>query len=81
MGAYDGGDGGVAQEGGHPPNNRLTETCNLSLPMDNRRCFIVHGLPCTFFDTGMMLIKLFADQYPVDISQAQVYSSSRSCVS
>ena len=24
-----GGDGGVAQHGGHTPNNRLTETCSL----------------------------------------------------
>ena len=31
----DGGDGGVAQHGGHTPNNRLIETCSL-------------GLPCTF---------------------------------
>ena len=33
VGAYDGGDdGGVAQDGGPPQNNRLTETCSLSLP-------------------------------------------------
>ena len=33
MGAHDGGDdGGVVQDGGDPPNNRLTETCSLSLP-------------------------------------------------
>ena len=25
-------DGGVAQHGGHTPNNRLTETCSLGLP-------------------------------------------------
>ena len=24
-------DGGVAQDGGHTPNNRLTETCSLGL--------------------------------------------------
>ena len=29
---HDGGDGGVAQHGGHTPNNRLTETSNLGLP-------------------------------------------------
>ena len=28
---HDGGDGGVAQHGGHTPNNRLTETSNLGL--------------------------------------------------
>ena len=29
----DGGDNdGVAQHGGHTPNNRLTETCSLGLP-------------------------------------------------
>ena len=27
----DDGDGGVAQDGGHPPNNRLTEACSLGL--------------------------------------------------
>ena len=26
------GDGGVAQHGGHTPNNRLTEICSLGLP-------------------------------------------------
>ena len=39
MGAHDGGDDndddddddGVAQHGGHNPNNRLTETCGLGL--------------------------------------------------
>ena len=25
-------DDGVAQDGGHTPNNRLTETCRLGLP-------------------------------------------------
>ena len=35
-------DGGVAQDGGHPPNNRLTETCSL-------------GLPCTFLIYDIML--------------------------
>ena len=34
--------GGVPQDGGHPPNNRLTETCNL-------------GLPCTFLIYDIML--------------------------
>ena len=31
---HDGGDGDdeVAQDGGHPPKNRLTETCSLGLP-------------------------------------------------
>ena len=37
VGAYarrdgDGDDGGVAQDGGHTPNNRLTETCSLGFP-------------------------------------------------
>ena len=25
-------DGGVAQDDGHPPNKRLTETCSVGLP-------------------------------------------------
>ena len=28
---HDGGDGGVAQHGGHTPNNGLTEICSLGL--------------------------------------------------
>ena len=28
---HDDGDDGVAQHGGHTPNNRLTETCSLGL--------------------------------------------------
>ena len=31
----DDGDGGVAQHGGHSPNNRLTETCSLGLPCNS----------------------------------------------
>ena len=69
-----GDDGGVAQDGGHPPNNRLTETCGL-------------GLPCTFLIYDIMLwsietcqILLSADQYNVTILRAQVYGSSRSSV-
>ena len=38
----DGDDDGVAQHGGHAPNNRLTETCSL-------------GLPCTFLICDIML--------------------------
>ena len=66
----DGGDGGVAQHGGHTPNSRLIETC-------------CSGLRCTFLIYDMLWsidtcqIKLSADQYHVTISQAQVYSSSR----
>ena len=70
----DGDDGGVAQDGDHTPNNRLTETCSL-------------GFPCTLKIYDIMLwsidtcqIKLSADQYHVTISQAHVYSSSSSCV-
>ena len=39
---HDGGDGGVAQHGGHTPNNRLIEKC---LP----------GLPCTLLIYDIML--------------------------
>ena len=63
-------DGGVGQDGGHPPNNRLTETCSL-------------GLRCTFLIYGIIhtcQIRLFADPYHVTISRAQVNSSSRSRV-
>ena len=67
-------DGGVAQNGSHTPNNRLTETCSL-------------GLQCTFLIFGMMLwstdtcqIKLSTDQYHMTILQARVYSSLRSRV-
>ena len=71
---HDGGNGGVAQHGGHTLNNRLIETC-------------CPGLPCTFLIYDIMLwsidtcqIKLSADQYHVTVSRAQVYSSSRSRV-
>ena len=68
----DGDDGGVAKDVGHPPNNSLTETCSL-------------GLPCLFYDIMLWQldtchIKSFANQYHVIISQAKVYSSSRSRV-
>ena len=66
--------GGVAQDGCHTPNNRLTEACSL-------------GLPCTFLLYVIMLwsidtcqIRLSADQRHVIISRAQVYSLSRSSV-
>ena len=38
----DGDDRGVAKDGGHTPNNRLTETCSL-------------GLPCRFFIYDIIL--------------------------
>ena len=53
-----------AQHGGHTPNNRLAQTCSLVLP-------------CTSL---ILDIHDIADQYHVTISQAQVYSSSRSHV-
>ena len=77
MRAHDGGDfddGGVAQDGGHPPNNRLTETCCLGLPCT----FLIYDIKLRSIDTCQ--IKLAADQFPMTISRAQVYSSSRSCV-
>ena len=63
---------GVAQDGGHTPNNRLTETCNLGLPFTS-----------LILDIHVMISgqnKISADQYHVTTSRAQVYSSSRSRV-
>ena len=70
----DGEDGGVAQDGSHPPNNRLAETRNLGFPFT----FLIYDIPLWSIDTCQ--IKLSADQFYVTISRAQVYSSPRSRV-
>ena len=69
-----GGNGGVAQHGGHTPSDKLTEVCSL-------------GLQCTFLIYDIMLlpigtcpIKLSADQYHKNLSRARIYCSSRSRV-
>ena len=53
-------------------NNRLTDTCSFGLPCT----FLTYDIRLWLFDTCQ--IKLSTDQYHVFISQAQVYSSSRS---
>ena len=67
---YDGGDGGVAQRGGHSPNRRLIETCSVYLVL-----FLIYDIMLWSIDTCQ--IKLSADQYHETISRTQVYSSSR----
>ena len=66
------GDDGVVQDGGHTPSNRLTETCSLGLPFTS----LILDIHVTINDTCQN--KVSADQYHVTISQAQVWSSSRS---
>ena len=61
----------VTQDGSHTSNNRLT--CSLGLP-----CTFSHDIRLWLIDTCQ--IKLSTDQYHVTISQALVYSSSRSRV-
>ena len=68
------GDGGVAQHGGHTPNNRLMEACCPGLPCT----FLIYDIRLWSIDTFQ--IKLSADQHHVTISRAQVYSSSTSRV-
>ena len=63
---------GVAQDGGHTPSNRLTETCSLGLPFTS----LILDIHVTINDTCQN--KVSADQYHVTISRAQVCSSSRS---
>ena len=67
-------DDGVAQDGGHTPSNRLTETCSLGLPFTS----LILDIHVTINDTCQN--KVSADQYHVTISRAQVCSSSRSRV-
>ena len=78
--AHDDDDGGVAQHGGHTPNNRLTETYSLSLVY----CDVQEPCDVYFLSrywTSMLSSidtcqnKVSADQYHVTISQAQVYNS------
>ena len=66
---HDGDDGGVTQDGGHPPNNRLTEICST---------FLIYNIMSWSID--ICQIKLPADQYHMTRSRAQVYSTSRSSV-
>ena len=77
VGVHDGGDDGVEQHGGHPPNNRLIETCSLGLRYiyDIWHHFSIYDIMLWSIDTCQ--IKLFADKYHAIISQAQVYISSR----
>ena len=67
-------DDGVAEDGGHTPSNRLTETCSLGLPFTS----LIWDIHVTINDTCQN--KVSADQYHVTISRAQVCSSSRSSV-
>ena len=62
----------VAQHGGHTPNTRLTETCSLGLQFTSLILHVHVIINCQN--------KVSADQYPVTISWAQVYSLSRSHV-
>ena len=72
---HDGGDNdGVAQHGGHTPNNRLTETCSLGL-LCSSLVLDIH-----VWSTDTCQNKVSADQYHVTILRAQVNSSSRSSV-
>ena len=64
----------VAQDGGHTPSNRLTETCSLGLPFTS----LILDIHVTMYDTCQH--KVSADQYHVTILRAQVCSSSRSHV-
>ena len=65
---------GVAQDGGHTPSNRLTETCSLGLLFTS----LILDIHVTINDTCQN--KVSADQYHVTISRAQGCSSSRSRV-
>ena len=64
----------VAQDGGHPPNNRLTETCSLGLPS----IFLIYDIMLSSIDTCE--IRLSADQYHVTKSRALFHSLWRSRV-
>ena len=75
MGAHDDGDDdddddddddGVAQHGGHNPNNRLTETCSLSLRV------LLRYWTSTLLSIDTCQNKVSADQYHVTISRVQV---------
>ena len=68
---HDEDDDGVAQDGGHTPSNKLTETCSLGLPFTS----LILDIHVTINDTCQN--KVSADQYHVTISRAQVCSSSR----
>ena len=61
-------DDGVAQDGGHTPSNRLTETCSLGLQFTS----LILDIHVTINDTSQN--KISADQYHVSISRAQVRS-------
>ena len=54
----------VAQDGGHTPNNRLTETCSLGLPFTS----LILDIHVTINDTCQN--KVSADQYHMTISRA-----------
>ena len=69
-----GDDDGVVQDGGHSLNNRLTETCSLGLRL------LLWYWTSMFWSMDTCQNKVSADQYHVTISQAQVYSLSRSRV-
>ena len=71
---HDDDDDGVAQDRGHTPSNRLTETYSLGLPFTS----LLLDIHVTINDTCQH--KVSADQYHVTISRAQVRSSSRSRV-
>ena len=71
---HDDDDAGVAQHGGHTPNNRLTETYSLGYPV------LLWYWTSTLWSIGTCQNKIFADQYNVTISRAQVLISSRSRV-
>ena len=65
------------QDGGHPLNNRLTETCSPGLPCT----FLMHNVyDIMLLSIDTCQIKLSVDQCHVTILRAQVHSSSRSCI-